>query len=235
MKISDEVLMSQVNNLALDIIKKLSRDKFRNIPIMFTGASDGTCRLPDVACVLSIGATDKLCDEIANAYIESLSERYQEEGDDMSVSAPNYDGIAAITKEDFDGAYQTGFSFYVINGEFYEHEADVVNKLEKGTLLVSKLLDRDSVAHCGNDKKAYYMLSDLRKKIGYSVTGYVDVRQFSEKQINNSQWAMAAALDKNWLRTLANVYDFLNSDGDHYLTNSEFGMLNLILYVVDSR
>lgn len=179
MRIPDEAIMSQVNNLAFDVIKKLFRDKFRDVPIMFTGASDSTYGLPDVACVLSISVTDELCDKIADAYSEALLDRYSEEGEDMDVSAPNYDGILVISEKDFDGAYQTGCSFYVINGEFYRDEVDVLSQLRSGVALVSTLLDIDVIVKCSDDREAYQVLRDLRKKIGYSVTGYVDVRRFS--------------------------------------------------------
>lgn len=126
MKIPENVIMINVNNNAVEVIRNMTNGNYKDIPIMFTGASTYNGKLPDIACILDESATDKLCDEMADKYCEDLESMYSMEGENIDESEPNYDGIYFMGKEEFTGEYQTGYSFYALNGEFYDSIVDVM-------------------------------------------------------------------------------------------------------------
>lgn len=233
MKIDRDIIRENVNHFAVSVIHDMLYTTFYRIPVYFTGVMKKSGSLPTTAVILSDNATAELCQQMESVYTKMLRAHYTDSlGKNIGAAVPKYRGISFITKDKFTDEYRCGYEFYSINGDFYDSESDVLKRVVP---LVSELLGRVEVASCKNADQALSVLKELRKKIGFSITGYVDVREFSRRQAATSQNALAAALSKDWVRVLYETYDFLADYGepDRCLTNSEFGILNLILHTVE--
>lgn len=100
-------------------------------------------------------------------------------------------------------------------------------------MFVRDLLKYNDVVSCHDSDVALRCLRLLRMQIGASTVGYVDTRVLSECQTEAAEDAITMAVSHDYVGVLNNLYNFLDNDGDneHELTNSEFGLLNLVLHV----
>lgn len=97
------------------------------------------------------------------------------------------------------------------------------------------LLSEEEVKKCYSDEEAVKILTELRNKIGRSYTGHVDPKLLTDRQGVYSDAAIRDAVGKQFRLVLNDVYAFLIDieDQNRELSNSEFGILNLILLVVE--
>ena len=97
------------------------------------------------------------------------------------------------------------------------------------------LLNQGEVKKCCSDEEAVRILGDLRNKIGRSYSGHVDPRLLTDRQGIYSDAAIRDAISKQFRIVLNDVWAFLIDieDQSRELSNSEFGILNLILLVVE--
>ena len=229
MQISKDDIMQNVNNISAGIIHELGKGEFRNIPIYFTGVSKANGKLPTTACVLSETVDKETLAHMEKLYSDWLKQQYENIlCANIDKCVDNYTGIKFVDEKSLNKDSAAGYCFYAINGDFYDSSMDAIGR---ALPLTCTLLDHDTVISCSDQSEAKELLSELRKKIGSSPVGYVDVKKFSARQTVTSQNALNAAMNKDWVSTVREIFDFLDDygSGSYILTNSEFGILNLIL------
>lgn len=129
MKISSEVLQNKINTSAITAIEVITTNNFPDVPMFFGGI--GLDKFPTAACVFSKDITVDECYRIEVLYMEEVEMSYNENGEDIYVSEPTFEGVAVDKESNFDERLfkdDLFYGVYVLNGEFYDSIKDVVRE-----------------------------------------------------------------------------------------------------------
>lgn len=102
---------------------------------------------------------------------------------------------------------------------------------------IEDLINKEIIDNCKNDDEALKVLTDLRSKVTYTSVGYVDPRPFSDTKRKYCEDATLAAMRKEYLNVLKDIYYFLYCDAtaESELSDSESAVINLILIIVEEE
>lgn len=122
MEVTVNKLKNSVSRHALEILKDLTRNKYKDILLLVTDINKGASNLPQTVQILSDAVDDAARDVMEYTYTERLENRYSEDGECVYESKPNYEGTAFYLKSELEQKDLPEFKFYVLNGKLYDVE-----------------------------------------------------------------------------------------------------------------
>lgn len=102
-------------------------------------------------------------------------------------------------------------------------------------MILKELYNKNDAYQCESNEQALKLFKDLRNKIGTVSGMYSNVGKLSDRQIITTENAVKYIKREEYCEAIREVYDFLENyrDNTHELTNPEFGVLHVILTMVE--
>ena len=102
-------------------------------------------------------------------------------------------------------------------------------------MVLKELYNMNDAYQCKSNEQALKLFKDLRNKIGTISKIYSNVDKLSDRQIITAENAIKYIKREEYCEAIREVYDFLENyrDNTHELTNPEFGVLHIILTMIE--